>query len=186
MDDLCKAFDGFIVEACRLRKQYKSRITLLIGLETEYITTESLLHVKTLLHRHSDIIDLVVGSVHHVHSIPIDFDRATFDRAVAAQAGDDHASRLQNCFCAYLDAQYDLLTSLRPEVIGHFDLCRLYTPNADLHNRAETWQRVKRNVEFAIDYGALFEVNASAFRKGWTSAYPGPDVLEVSMVSVHR
>jgi len=41
-----------------------------------------------------------------------------------------------------------------------------------------------KNVLYAIEYGALFEVNAAAFRKGWDAAYPGQDVIE--MILKHR
>lgn len=69
---------------------------------------------------------------------------------------------------------------LEPEVIGHFDLCRLYYPDTDFLSFPEVWSRIERNVDFAVGYGALFEVNASAFRKGWSTAYPGVEVFDVS------
>lgn len=70
---------------------------------------------------------------------------------------------------AYFDAQYELLQRFRPEVVGHFDLCRLYTPRLPLALHA----KMARNIEYAVGYGALFEVNAAAFRKGWDAAYLG-------------
>ena len=44
------------------------------------------------------------------------------------------------------------------------------------------WSRIERNVRFAVEYGALFEVNASAFRKGWSTGYPGAEVFDVRAV----
>lgn len=44
----------------------------------------------------------------------------------------------------------------------------------------EVWRRIERNIDYAIGYGALFEVNASAFRKGWNTAYPASDIFRVS------
>ena len=32
-------------------------------------------------------------------------------------------------FLAYFEAQYELIQRFKPEIIGHFDLCRLYDPN---------------------------------------------------------
>jgi len=45
------------------------------------------------------------------------------------------------------------------------------------------WTKLERNVVEAAAYGALFEVNAAAFRKGWESAYPGEDVVQVGPTS---
>lgn len=71
------------------------------------------------------------------------------------------------------------MLALQPEVIGHFDLCRLWQPDVRLDADDEVWRAVRRNVQTAVDYGALFEINAAAFRKGWSTAYPGEEVLRV-------
>ena len=81
---------------------------------------------------------------------------------------------------AYFDAQYDLITRFRPEIIGHFDLCRLFYPLQRLDDWPDVWEKVQKNIRFAIQYGALFELNAAAFRKrGWETAYPGREVAQV-------
>jgi histidinol-phosphatase (PHP family) len=38
---------------------------------------------------------------------------------------------------------------------------------------------IERNIRYAVDYGALFEINTAALRKGWPSPYPAEDVVEV-------
>lgn len=151
-------------------------------METEYITPQTLDDIQALLDRHSGTIQYLVGSLHHVNTVPIDFDRATFDRAVASfpeSSGSQGLTQLEQLFVAYFDAQYELMQRFKPEVIGHFDLCRLYVPEASFANPV-VWSKVERNVRFGISYGALFEINAAAFRKGWKTAYPGVDVLSVS------
>lgn len=179
LEDLESTFDAYIIEATRLKGIYSDQIELLIGLETECITQDSLVHLQELLKKHEQVISYIVGSVHHVNGIPIDFDKATFERALRSfEEGKDGLSQLDQLFCAYFDAQYQLLRLCQPEVVGHIDLCRLYLPEVSF-GTPEVWSRVKRNVEYAISYGALFEVNAAAFRKGWSTAYPGTDVLEV-------
>lgn len=178
-EDLATTFNAYIQEAKRLKALYADQIELLIGLETEYITPNTLDKLDILLEQYSDSIQYIVGSLHHVSGIPIDFDRATFDKAVSTfPEGKDGLTQLEHFFCAYFDAQYDLMCRLQPEVIGHFDLCRLYLPDAKFDN-AEVWKRIERNVKYGIDHGALFEVNAAAFRKGWKAAYPNTDVLKV-------
>ena len=178
LENLASTFDDFIKEAWRLKEKYASQITLLVGMESEYITKQTIRHIEDLRSRHQDNIQLIVGSVHHVAEIPIDLNRQTFDHAMS-KVDKDESTRVSSLMIAYLDQQYELLQAFQPEVIGHFDLCRLYMPTLDLRSSDEVWSRVQRNVRFAAEYGALFEVNAAAFRKGWTSGYPGEEVLEV-------
>ncbi|KAF7290392.1 Histidinol-phosphatase [Mycena chlorophos] len=172
-DHLAAQFDAFLDEAHRLKNLYSSQIRLLVGVETEYITELDLDGVERLLQRHSGRIEYLVGSVHHVNGTPIDFDEATFRKA-ESEAGSTNAFLV-----AYFEAQYDMLQRLRPEVVGHFDLCRLYTPSLRFADYPDALELAKRNIMFAIGYGALFEVNAAALRKNWDTPYPGPDILEI-------
>ena len=186
LEALATQFDAFLVEAHRLEEQYVGNITLLVGLETEFITEDDLTGLETLLSKHGQRIEYLVGSVHHANSIPIDFDSATFGKALdsfpASQATGEEGrhQRMEALLCSYFDAQYDLLRRFHPEIVGHVDLCRLYTPTLRFDDYPEAWEKLERNVKYAIDYGALFEVNAAAFRKGWDASYPGEDVAKAS------
>ena len=180
-EDLAAQFNDFIIEAHRLKEVYSDRIALLVGLETEYILPEDIDPLKSLLGSQGRCIEYMVGSIHHVNSIPIDFDLPTYQKAVAS-CSSDASKQIESYLCADFDAQYDLMRKLHPEVIGHFDLCRLYTPDLSLRQYAEVWEKVRRNVRFATQYGALFELNAAAFRKGWTAAYPGEEIVEVRVI----
>jgi histidinol-phosphatase (PHP family) len=83
---------------------------------------------------------------------------------------------------AYFDAQYEMLTAHQPEVVGHFDLCLLWTPTVSLRSTEMegVWEKVERNLRYAAGYGVLFEANAAAIRKGWGTSYPSRDILQVS------
>ncbi|POY74535.1 hypothetical protein BMF94_2295 [Rhodotorula taiwanensis] len=175
--DLADTFEAYLVEAHRLKKLYADRIQLLVGLETEYIDDAGLDKLDQLIRRHGNSIDYLVGSVHHCDTVPIDFDKDLFDSCLARQAGPTEQDRFSTLFCTYFDNQYKILTRLEPEVVGHFDLCRLYYPDVDFKQMPEVWRRIERNIDYAIGYGALFEVNASAFRKGWNTAYPASDIF---------
>ncbi|KAF5379229.1 hypothetical protein D9615_005865 [Tricholomella constricta] len=179
LNEIASQFDRFLDEAHRLKAQYAFAITLLVGLETEYITDTDLDYLDALLARHGPRIEYVVGSVHHVNGIPIDFDRPTYQKALHSLGPGTEAAATQEAFLSsYYDAQYGLLQRFRPEIIGHLDLCRLYDPGLSISNYPEAQKKMERNVLHAIEYGALFEMNAAAFRKGWDTAYPGRDVVE--------
>lgn len=181
-------FEDFLEEAHRLKSMYASSITLLVGLETELITSADLDHLQDLLKKHGDHIEYLVGSVHHVNGIPIDFDLPTFENALrsfeytgtqASENKEPESAHMEDLLSAYFDAQYEVMLRFRPEIIGHFDLCRLYNSDVHFPDYPLVWEKIVRNVRFAVDYGALFEANAAAFRKGWQTAYPAKDVLEV-------
>lgn len=128
--------------------------------------------------------------------VPIDFDRETFDKALevcgahgqeaqeeekAESEGKDRTTMTQ-LLHTYFDNQLILLQRIQPEVIGHFDLIRLWNPKLDFRSYDGAWEKVERNVRYGVGYGALFEVNAASFRKGWEEGYPAWDVLEVRLV----
>jgi histidinol-phosphatase (PHP family) len=186
---LGRQFTEFVTHAHRLKRAYASTIRLLVGLETECITPLDLDLLSQLLACHDQEIDLLVGSVHHVNGIPIDYDKPTYERCLASISpsfsSDGVASNtsehdnMEAYLEKYFDAQYEVLSRFHPEVVGHIDLCRLYVPTLNLRLYRRAWVKLERNVKFAIEYGALFEANAAALRKGWDASYPGRDVLKV-------
>ena len=206
-EDLEQAYLDFVTEAKRLEEAYSDRISLLIGIETDFITDIDLSRTAKLLESRSEI-DYMVGSVHHVNGVSIDFDKSTWIRAVqTVSAGKEstmmivdpstHAvstyptpewaalpsmGDIRTFLLAYFDAQYRMLQTHQPEVVGHIDLCFLWTPEISSRQKGmeDVWQKVERNVGFAIGYGALFEANVAAIRKGWQTSYPNPDILQVS------
>ncbi|KAF8273580.1 Polymerase/histidinol phosphatase-like protein [Lactarius quietus] len=189
VEGLMLQFEAFLIEAHRLRNTYSSSLRLLVGLETEHISPLDIDGLSKLLDSHKGQIDYIIGSVHHVNGIPIDFDLDTYRRCLDSILQPTHVAdsthivqeheRLGIFLDMYFDAQFELLSKFQPEVIGHVDLCRLYTPNLRLQTYPRAWNKLERNVKFAVAYGALFEVNAAAFRKGWRTAYPGDDVAQL-------
>ena len=179
--ELSEQFDRFIAEAGRLKQLYSSKIGLLVGVETELIEPSNTFELlDRTLARHRDILDYLVGSVHHVNQIPIDFDRPTFDQAVLSFDSKNHSLEPVYQLCeAYFDSQYMLINKYRPEVIGHFDLCLLFNPDLDLQAAPAVWTKAERNIRLAISYGALFEVNSASIRKGWSTPYPSPPILQL-------
>jgi len=125
--------------------------------------------------------DFFVGSVHHVNAIPIDFDRQMYLRALADVGGTE-----DKLFEAYFDAQYEMLTQLRPAVVGHWDLIRLFSENPTkplAEYGSGVWNRVVRNVDFVLSYRGLTELNSASFRKGWDEPYPRRDLAKVSCIT---
>ena len=196
-EKLRTTFQSYLTEARRLRRDYSNRsLHVLVGCETENITSPGTLDYLTQV-LGSDantapeligkgVVDYIVGSLHHTNSIPIDFDRDTFDKSVASfQTPASPDGAYLKLIDRYLDDQLEILQRLKPEVIGHFDLFRLFEPSLKIE-APEVWAKVRRNVRFAVEYGALFECNAAAFRKGWNTSYPGKEILDLIINSKGR
>ena len=102
-------------------------------------------------------------------------------RALAGAGGTE-----DKLFEAYFDAQYEMLTQLRPAVVGHWDLIRLFSENPTkplVEYGPGVWGRVVRNVNFVLSYRGLTELNSSSFRKGWDEPYPRRDLAKVSCIT---
>ena len=112
--------------------------------------------------------------MHHVKTEPIDYDVASYQRALAKFEGDEEA-----LCCSYFDAQYELLSRRHPPIVGHFDLVRLKSkePDKNWKSMRNVWQRIVRNLELIKEYGGLIEVNGSALRKGLGQPYPRGEIV---------
>jgi histidinol-phosphatase (PHP family) len=91
-------------------------------------------------------------------------------------------------YARYYDEQHVLLTTLKPRVVGHFDLIKLLSPlskgsspPSDLQRLAggAVWTRILSNLQAIKSYGGLLECNTSALRKGLPEPYPGRQIAEV-------
>lgn len=94
----------------------------------------------------------------------------------------------EELFAEYFDAQYAMLTKLKPPVVGHLDLIRLYSddPNRSFKQFEDVWDKILRNLQFIAGYGGLIELNSSALRKGMDEPYPKVEICEVCMIYVNR
>lgn len=173
---LTQLYDDFYHEARRLQKAYADQIQLLVGFEGEWIRPSSLGIIQEILQKYP--VDLFVGSVHHVHTVPIDFDTTMYHKARELAGGTD-----EKIYADYFDQQYDMLQALRPPLVGHFDLIRLKGDAPDLSFKTwpAVWVKIERNLKFVAAYGGVLELNTSSLRKGMVEAYPQSEICIVSL-----
>ncbi|KAF2092244.1 histidinol-phosphatase [Saccharata proteae CBS 121410] len=171
---LTKLFDNYYNEAIRLREAYAPKINILIGMETEWIRPSSLHLIQTALDKYP--VELFIGSIHHMHTIPIDYDKPMYERARNESAGTD-----ERLFEDYFDEQLRMLEALKPPIVGHFDLIRLLSdePDRDLRCWSNVWSKIERNLGFIAGYGGLLELNTAGLRKGMQTPYPSAEICEV-------
>jgi histidinol-phosphatase (PHP family) len=166
-NNLETTFTHFLKVARDLKQLHAaSSMKILIGMETEWIYSESRNQIENLRSQ----VDYLVGSVHHVESVPIDFSPKLFEQLQTKYG-------LERVFEMYFDSQFEMLEQIRPEVVGHFDLIRIWTPEAQFSEKVMV--KIKRNIKKIVEYGGLVELNSRAFKKGLNGAYPLPDVLKL-------
>lgn len=166
---------AYFQEALRLRDKFKQAINIPIGFETDWIRPSSLSLIERSLARFP--FDFFVGSVHHVHTIPVDYDGPTYRQARELSGGTD-----EQLFEAYFDDQLAMLQALKPPVVGHMDLIRLKSdePDGSFTRWPAVWQKILRNLDFIAGYGGLLELNSASLRKGMSEPYPKAEICRVT------
>ncbi|KAL2755207.1 hypothetical protein ACRALDRAFT_1064909 [Sodiomyces alcalophilus JCM 7366] len=165
--ELAPRHEAYLKEAQRLRDEYASQIHILIGFEGEWCRPAYGPLIRSLAAHPA--VDYFIGSIHHVNGIPIDYDKALYARALESAGGSEEA-----LYVRYYDQQYEMLTALRPRVVGHLDLIRLMSeePGRDVRTWPRVWERIVRNLELVKEYDGLLECNSSALRKELPEPYP--------------
>jgi histidinol-phosphatase (PHP family) len=169
-----RLFDDFYAEAQRLRNAYADKIQILIGFESEWIRPSTLRIIHGILEKYT--FDFFMGSIHHTHKIPIDYDRAMYEQARDVAGGTD-----ERLFEDYFDSQFEMLQALRPPVVGHFDLIRLLSDHrdAEFKDMTRVWEKMQRNLKYIASYDGRLELNSSGLRKGLAEPYPCLSICQV-------
>ncbi len=167
--DILERFIRYFEELDRLKEKYKEKIQIFRAFETETLTGwES--QAATLMERFRP--DYVVGSIHHVNDVCFDYSPVTW-QDLANRLGSEKA-----LYLSYLDAQYQMIQSLQPFVVGHFDIIRIHDPDYESRFRTpEIWEKVERNLTLIKDLGLCMDYNLRPLSRGEAHAYPCPDIL---------
>ena len=167
---LRERFRRYFAQARRLQESRAGEIDLYVGFETE-ACSGYLDAVRDAVETFAP--DVVVGSVHHVGDILFDYSPANYRAAVAKAGG------IVEFYCAYFDLQLEIIDALRPDVVGHFDLVRLF--DADYRQR---WrvpairERALRNLQRIAELDLVLDFNLRALAKGQAEPYLSAPWLE--------
>ncbi len=160
---ISQRFAAYMAEARRLQQRWRKHLTILVGFEAE-ACRGALALAQQLRARFSP--DYIVGSVHHVADIPFDSSPRHYAQAAACCGG------LDPLYERYFDLQWEMLALLRPQVVGHFDLIRLFDPDYPRRlARPTIMRRIVRNLETVRRIGALLDFNVAALDKGAREPY---------------
>jgi len=170
---LFERFAHYIRHCRDLQKKYRSILPIYVGFETETYTGYGH-HISSL--RQTFQPDYIVGSVHHVNDINFDFSIKHYHEAIK------NAGNIDHLYCAYFDTQWEMINVIQPEVVGHFDLIRIYDP--DYQNRmlsSNIFKRIIRNLELIHRYDIILDLNVRALEKGATEPYITRSILKTAI-----
>ncbi len=171
---MLERFENYIIEGRRLQKKYADLLEIFIGFETEAYTGAMAL-ARTLQEKYQP--DYLVGGVHHVADIPFDYSRKVYDRAVSA------AGSIEALYCRYFDLQYEMIQTLQPKVVAHFDLIRIYDAHYVHRWRQPAIARcIERNLELIGRLDLILDYNVAALRKGASEPYLSDSILDRAKV----
>lgn len=167
---MLERFARYMAHCRNLQTAYRGRMTIFAGMETEayHGAVDFAIQLRDRFHP-----DYVVGSVHHVADIPIDMNPSEYAMAATACGG------IVDLYTAYFDLQYDMIRTLRPSVVGHFDLIRIF--DSDYLSRLKisaVWERICRNLEAVESLGLMLDLNVRALLKGASEPYICRPILE--------
>ncbi len=167
---LLERFGRYMVECRRLEKKYQDQIELIPAMEIEtYSDYEKF--VPYLLREFSP--DYIVGSVHYVDDMGFDYSKKQYDET-ARKIGS-----VDKMYCRYFDIQAEMMELLKPAVVGHFDLIRIFDPDYKKRlKKPEIVARIERNLEIVKKHGLILDFNLRALKKGADEPYISFSILE--------
>ncbi|MFI7388455.1 histidinol-phosphatase [Streptomyces sp. NPDC049813] len=154
-------FGSYLAEAARLREEYRGRIRLLTGVESDFFPEHAELYART----YADLeLDYIIGSVHVVGDTDI------FHRDRWTGATEDHLLAEKERYCDLVAAS---ARSGMFDILGHIDALRGNCPRLDeIRTPAED-----RMVEAIAESGVVVEVNTSGNTKRCGGWYPSDRLL---------
>ncbi len=169
---LRERFARYIVTGRRLQAAFADRLTVFIGMETETYSGAAAF-VRELVAAFAP--DYLVGSVHHVADLNFDFSPAAYALAARAVGG------LDALYIRYFDLQLEMIEALKPAVVGHFDLVRIYDPDYRARiERPAIRARIRRNLACIRDLGLILDFNVRALAKGAHEPYIAAPILQAA------
>ena len=168
---LLDRFGRYMEECRRLELKYRSDITIFPAMEIETYSDYDAF-VPYLVDTFKP--DYIVGSVHFVNDLNFDYSAELYGRAAVAAGGVDRM------YENYFDLQYEMIQLLKPAVVGHFDLIRIFDPEYRQRlQKPSIWSRVERNLETIKNLGLILDFNLRALVKGADEPYITDSILRL-------
>ncbi|HEY3130191.1 MAG TPA: histidinol-phosphatase [Acidobacteriota bacterium] len=163
-------FQRYVQEARAVQAHFRGKTEILVGAELELIP--GLEHfLGDFLSRFQ--LDYCVGSVHFVHDVGFDFSADLYREAIEKCGG-------LEAFClAYLDTMQLMIQSIRFQVLAHFDLFKVFSPDAVPITDAMR-SKVSELMECIASRDLMLDINARGLLKPCREIYPSLEILRIA------
>ncbi len=162
--------NNYMKECRRLQKKYQNTIRIFSAMEIETYNGYQQF-IPELIARFQP--DYIVGSVHFVDEIGFDYSPSFYNKAVETAGGKDEL------YCRYFDQQYEMIKILKPSVVGHFDLVRIFDNNYKTRLlKPRILKRIERNLYLIKDLDLIMDFNLRSMYKGAEEPYISRSILK--------
>jgi len=171
-NDLLQQFGTYIKTARALEKKYQDKIRIHVGMETETVTGYKD-HISSLISQFKP--DYLVGSVHHVNDICFDYSKKEYEKAILS------CGSIEGLYKAYFDLQYEMIKTIKPFVVGHIDLIRIFDPQFKqrlLH--PDIAGKIERNLALIKSLGLVLDFNQRPLARGESAPYIAPSIMKLA------
>jgi histidinol-phosphatase (PHP family) len=163
------AFASYAAEVRRLQSVYNDRITIRFGVEADYLERFSC-EQKAMREKYS--FDYIIGSVHIVQGVAVDYREDMLAEHLEALGGAD------GLWEKYWDALERLVRSGWSHVTGHFDLPKKYRSSAPRKSQAERAEDILRQIK---ERDMALEVNTGGIDRAYDrEPYPSRSHLKLA------
>ncbi|PID76529.1 MAG: histidinol phosphatase [Deltaproteobacteria bacterium] len=166
---LWQRFGSYMTECRRLQEKYRQQITIIPAMEIEtYSGYEEF--VPLLVKEFSP--DYLVGSVHFVDDHGFDYSREQYLAAASMAGGIDQL------YLRYFDIQYEMIKLIKPAVVGHFDLIRIFDQDYKTRlAKPDITRKIIRNLELIKELDLIMDFNLRSLLKGADEPYISRSIL---------
>ena len=158
--------DKFILESMRLKNEYKDRMRILTGMETDYVSPSFGPHTEYF---QSLPLDYRIGSVHFVRTRdgkPVDVDGPAerFLKYLVTEFDND----IRYVAETYFSMELEMLEAGGFEIIGHLDKIgdNGSQAMADLEDQPWYAELVEKVISKAVEKGVIIEINTKKYDTG--------------------
>lgn len=166
----------YVREIRQLAEEFKEQITVLCGVEADYVPGGANPDRATYA---AISPDYIIGSIHWVLSedgarVPVDHS----PELLAEGIRDHFGGSAEKFVRAYFHQQRDMVQKFDFDVVGHLDLVRKFNAKHPYFDERDDWYReeIGKTAAVVARSGKIVEVNTGAISRGWMDdAYPSEE-----------
>ncbi|MEZ4774054.1 MAG: histidinol-phosphatase [Bacteroidia bacterium] len=175
--------EQYCEDIARLKEKYKEQIEVYLGMEMDFLP--GIFDEKSTLFSR-DKLDYIVGSIHFVDTFSngepweIDGEHEVFLKGLREIFDNDS----QRAIKRYFEITREMITRLKPEVVGHIDKIKIQSEGGRLFDPDSDWYRaeVMATLETLASEGLILEVNTrGSYKKKLQENYPGAPILKAAL-----